>query len=397
MSFNGYHVSETTPLLDSRNDIERGARHATGNPSEHTQADGDNLQYFAVILRWLLQPSFVCLVALLYEWLLQHVNNIKHPLISTYYAGRLEDNSQWTPGNAFSAIMILQLNCVFQGAGSAIFEALLNTWRFSPLFCLFDLLKTLNDALYLITANGATLPCACHMIAAARYRSFRPTASLSFQYESIIQDLHDVRNIVRRRRILASIVALVAIFQFVKVATVRGPAHDIVLGIMFSGIFFASWLLQEAIAAVIRFSPESVLKVHRDALFIMATSIRKPWGSDQSVPQRPLLVMHHIAIVTAAMISWHLANEPVASRIPPWADKICILLLLGVPALVCWLLHRCWAAIWGAAEADVVIVNVWHAFQALAVCLLILAFYLCIYNSSNTYRPGWTDWLGKKR
>ncbi|KAL2846448.1 hypothetical protein BJY01DRAFT_213431 [Aspergillus pseudoustus] len=39
--------------------------------------------------------------------------------------------------------------------------------------------------------------------------------------------------------------------------------------------------------------------------------------------------------------------------------------------------------------------HIWYTQQGIQAVSLILWFYLCTYDGDATWRPGWTDWLGK--
>ncbi|CAI6267644.1 unnamed protein product [Periconia digitata] len=231
----------------------------------------------------------------------------------------------WSSGSAFSGIFILQLSCVFQPAGSFIFEGAIATWRFSPLYCLLDIVAIYRQLTRIILKYKCSLSTACLSVSAARYRSYRNIAGAGEQHDPgsiVLQDIEDVGRVIRRRRLMAISIGLIGVFQFIIVMAVQGPPETVAVGFVLACIYFSYWATNEAIAAVVRLAPPKLLD---DAETVsMCLYVRPQWFCMSSGLREYMAGVWHFVAVGVLAAAWFGAGfggmELGGSKVPYFVD-----------------------------------------------------------------------------
>ena len=306
----------------------------------------------------------------------------------------------WSSGSAFSGIVILQLSCVFQPSGSFIFEGAIGTWRFSPLYCLLDIIAIYRQLIRILLKYECSLSTACLSVSAARYRSYRNIVGAGERHDlgsTVLQDIADVGRVIRQRRLMAICMGLIGVFQFTKVMAVQGPPETVAVGFVLACIYFSYWATNEAIAAVVRLAP--VALQDDTEMISMCLHVRPRWFCMSSGLREYMASVWHFAavgILAAALFGAGFGEmELGGSKASYVVNVLCVLFLYGFPALIV-LCH-----LWPCGTFDnryqkpKVFLFVWFTYQGLQTCGLILLYYMCAYDSTKTTKPGWTDWLGK--
>ncbi|KAK9771937.1 putative Fungal pheromone STE3G-protein-coupled receptor [Seiridium cardinale] len=81
-------------------------------------------------------------------------------------SGSWTGENTWSAGSAFAAILVLQLSCVFQPAGTLIFDGAIGVWKLSPIYCLLDMGSTYVGGLSMIIRYKLSMVEACAVIVA---------------------------------------------------------------------------------------------------------------------------------------------------------------------------------------------------------------------------------------
>lgn len=339
--------------------------------------------------------------------------------------------SSWSAGSAFSGIFLLQLSCVFQPSGSLILDGAINTWRFSPIYCLLDVLAAYLKVLYLLLGFGGNFSSVLHAIRAARYRSYRvidyyyclPAAERfpkTVIVNYVFQDIGDIRRQTRKRRILATMMGLLTVIQFAKLITVRGNPREVVVGYVLASIYFLYWLTNEAIEAVVGFTDPviSLLSASHIAFLSndkqepvlvmeMCLELREEWlftvHAGGSCSSRGFITYYgglcHFALgMTISLVVFGIGWSGLKVQghsMPRELESLCSIWFFVLP----WITVS--VCLWGVGDfvegfsGRSHMLNIWHTQQGIQAVSLILLFYLCAYDGDSTWRPGWTDWLGK--
>ena len=302
-------------------------------------------------------------------------------------------------GHAIIGIILLQLSCVLQPAGSAIFEGVVNFWRFSPFYCLVDFVKTLVDIVRLLQFR-CQLSTAIHVVCAARYRSRRVFKGETPVEDLVLADVQDVHRITPRRRLLAAVMGIIACLQFVKIMTAQGPLEYAAAGYVLASIFFTYWLLQELMLVVLHFTPKDMDNWDEYELVTLALYLRPEWHRRENPRLQIffsiLLAIGH-AVLAVAIGATHLTREG-GEGIPAWANGVgdCLLLVLPFVLLVA-ISHDMDSLVYDWCEPYIPYgaMNWWYLMQAVQVEGFLLLYYVCMYDSSQICRPSWINWLGK--
>jgi hypothetical protein len=302
----------------------------------------------------------------------------------------------WSPGNAFSAIFMLQLSCFLQPAGSSTLEASLSTWRFSPVYCAIEAVRTLRSFYDALISRKMSISSTALAVGAARYRSYRPVPQ---EGGNIQQDIEDVQHLMRRRRLFATLNGILVIFQFVKVVSVSGRAGSTTITYILGGIYFVYWAVHELIAEIVRFPRRISLDLYADGHKTSALYHSELAALDDLIPSFPFFagLLHIGTSILLTMTVFGIGNGGLlvhGHHISPIANCFLELGLLASPILAIyfclWYIlpptqdhqHRSGS-------------HAWYTLQGLQSCVLILLYYICIFDSTKISRPDWLDWLGK--
>ena len=306
------------------------------------------------------------------------------------------NNDYQSVGSAFSAIFLLQLSCVIQPAGSFTLQGALSTWRFSPVYCAIEAVLTLvyfYDAA--ISKKMSTISTAL-AIGAVRHRSYRP---MPRQFVIIEQDIEDVQRLMRRRRIFAALNGILVIFQFVKVVSINGSPSSTITTYILGGTYFVYWAVNELLAEIIRFSRHETLDLCADDHEISALYNSQLATLDRITPAFPFMagLLHIGTSIMLTIIVFGIGNgglQVLGHHIPPIANHFLELGLLLFPILA---IYFClWPLLLPTQDRQHQFAShAWYSLQGLQSCVLILLYYLCMYDSTKVSRPSWLDWLGK--
>jgi len=326
-----------------------------------------------------------------------------------------QDN--WSTGSAFVAVAVLQLGCILQPGGSSIFDGATGLWRLSPIYCLWDMATTYATFCTTISRFPWSPRLVFAGIAAARYRSSRTVDFYALSVmdqrqftdemieNHIQQDIHDAFWLPRKRRVLSAVVSLVNIAQFTKLAVVRGSFQSAGFGQLLGVVYFSYWLTNESLVHVLRFSNSQTSPVEKERALLIAKTIRPQWlftvdhrtgiVSDKSKNMFFGGICHCLASAVLAALVFGIGSHSLAGRVEIH-NSVRWLLMAWFYMLPAFCLLLClWSLVNFSEgfEKDRMGIHFWYALQGSQALLLILLFYLCIFDPSETTQPSWTDWL----
>ena len=202
-----------------------------------------------------------------------------------------------------------------------------------------------------------------------------------------------------RRGILASITGVIAILQFVKVVTVQGPPRHVAMGYVVGSIYFAHWFVHELLAFVIRFTPTNLDNWDEYEFVTLGLYLRPDWYRREN-PRLQIFFSISLAIASGVLaVSMGATDLRLgALDVSEWVRIAGDGLFLVVPYILLIVIsHDLDSLVYDWAEAYVPwgALNWWYGLQAIQTWAFLLIYYLCMYDSSQTHHPRWTDWLGK--
>ena len=334
-------------------------------------------------------------------------------------AAEPKTDTEWSTGSAFVAVVVLQLSCVLQPAGSNILDGALGLWRISPLYCLWDSAAICTSVVCMVFREHAPLRLAIAVVLAARRRSVRtlPYYMLPVQDQitlknggvkmHILQDIRDAFAIPRKRRIMSAIVMSVNILQFVKVMSISGPFASIGAGSILAGIYFTYWLLNEVAIQTLGFSSHKMSPPDQEFAVRLAICYRPHWlftvdPSDGQQAYRQAWniflsgLFHFSAAAFVAVFGFGIKTKGMeihgVIESSGWAHFFGFwfyFLPLITLYLSLWPIFEFTEGFGMARWA----LGLWFSLQGFQVLLLVLLYHLCIYDSSQTLKPNWLDWL----
>ncbi|KAF1987534.1 hypothetical protein K402DRAFT_392798 [Aulographum hederae CBS 113979] len=301
-------------------------------------------------------------------------------------ANSAEPDNSWSPGNAFSSILMLQLSCLFQPAGSSIIADVTNAWRLNPLLVACDTLRTLYNFAKLCFRYRCSPTSASLAICAARRMAFHSDDYPAYSIEAI----HETS---RRRPVLASIIALVSVLQFAKVVAVKGSPSTMAASYCLASVYFSSWLLQETLLMLVRVWPRDLFAWQQEKIETMCEDVGV--GPGYSILQATYLSSICLSISTIALTIFDLGDWRNPGRLPPWAHILLCIWLVFIPPLMIFL-DLCFGC-FGHNESSGrrFLTNVCHTVIGFQIYTLVLLYFTSFYQSRETRKPQWTDWLGK--
>ncbi|KAK1759947.1 hypothetical protein QBC47DRAFT_373351 [Echria macrotheca] len=336
-------------------------------------------------------------------------------------------DTEWSAGSAFMALAVLQLSCGLQPGGSSILDAASGTWRLSPIYCLWDLTTSCGAILHMVFRDRCPVRIAVAIIVAARNRSIRTLdphimplldqrrlEQEGVQFH-ILQDVRDAFLQPSRRRIVAAITAPLAVLQFVKTMAISGSFNTVGVGATLAVVYFTYWLFNEGIVNILRFSSTQLTPADQAVALALAKSHRPHWlfsvPLDASSRQHRVTrqawnmflggLAHYLLAAGAALLVFDVnfesggfsnMNEDEEGINPGWSYFFRFYFFFMPLAA----LFVCLWSIANLAEGlgkDRWLIHFWYSLQGSQVVLLLLLYYLRLYDSTSTFKPGWLDWF----
>lgn len=348
--------------------------------------------------------SFILLIALIGEIL-----STNHPKFSPSRSSPRSEISQpkisateqtFPAGSVIIGMLRLQVNCLLQPPGSSVFEASYVTWRILPYYCLVDLIQILFDVARLSVRFRCSLSSTCLVMCASRYRS-----TLGISNEDLLgrspehkamNDMRHVKSAVPNPTFASLALAVLAILQLLKITTAQGSPNYILFDHVVAIIFFSHWLVLEVLWIMVRLVPRDARRWDHDGIIQMAIHLRPMWTQEFSGCHVNWHGLHifcsplYLLVFPDNNNSEHGASA-AATKLPNWALAY-VFLSIVVLGIMC--IATCvWSCVWGYDNSGKT-QNCTLAAMAVHWIVWFLHVHIFVYDKNQTYREGWTDWLG---
>lgn len=308
------------------------------------------------------------------------------------------------------SILMLQLSCLLQPAGSSVFVGTNSLWRLTPIYCILDLTRMLYNIIALIIKFACPLPAACAIVYTRRHLSSKASQVESYAHpraEGIICDMVAAQQTISQRRVLSIITVVVNISQFLKVATISGAKESIVLDQLLASIYFAYFVVQELVAGIVRFTVLDSEALHELDLDGMARFVGLNDKSSFRVMRDPLMFGVYLGLsvsLTLKDLYLHMGMidlfadglifAAIRSLFSLCSDfsNMCLITFFLV---VLWRIKHGWFQGYRERSRSLrQFQNWWFFMQGTMQIAVIVMYHVLVYDSRRTHRPDWTDWLG---
>lgn len=313
-------------------------------------------------------------------------------------------------GNAMFVILTLQASCILQPAGSSIFECTHTWWRASPIHCVLDLTLMLYDFARLKWTFRLSTSAACHAICRIRHRITAPSKHgvVRSDYPCLgpfgLRTPQPIASLFASRDTTHSIVVALNVLQYIKIMTVRGPSESVGLDQLLATIYMLYWIANEILAAIIWLKPLEHAPKNGDRPFVMALFVDAAWFTKRYQTRQRDLVAMRCAMISALLFMRTKAgitdfNELFTGGTACNIFRGCIGVLHDMTELSLTVTFNAFLSFRQGFDLFeppgwLGLYGVWYAIQAVQSIAFVVMFHIRVYDSSQTQRPSWTDWLG---